>query len=247
MEKCVLYLDDAFQKIKDIKTESTDLIITDPSYGVNFQKAWYDDSKTYIFPRLDLLFKEFKRILKSSSHVYVFIPTLEAEKWIIAAKKYFYFNNMLATKTLKTTSSKKNNNYGHNLQLVMFCSKGCPKNLNRVNWIKTSQSWLNDSRNQNPKKFTYKYPNYIPDYIRSTAFDSKFHPNEKNIQFLSYLVRISSNEWDIVFDPFMWSWTTWLASIYFNRKFIGIEQNIEYFNIAKERLSNLNLNLHNAA
>ena len=247
MEKYVLYREDAFQKIKEIKSWSIDLVITDPPYGVNFRSAWYNDSKEYIFPKLDIMFRELKRILKFGSHVYVFIPTLEAEKWISVAKKYLYFNNILATKALKTNCSKKNNNYGHNLQLVMYCSKSQPKDINHVNWIKTSKSWLNDPRNKYPKEYTYKYPNYIPDYIRSTAFDSKFHPNEKNIKFLSYLVRLSSHEWEIILDPFMWSGTTWLASLYFNRKFIGIEQNEKYFEIAKQRLSNLKLNIQNEA
>jgi site-specific DNA-methyltransferase (adenine-specific) len=48
-----------------------------------------------------------------------------------------------------------------------------------------------------------------------------------------------SNEGDIVFDPFMGSGTTGKMAILNNRKFIGIELNNEYFNIAKERIDNI--------
>jgi len=239
----IIYNNDTFEKIKEIANNSIDLIITDPPYWVNFQNAWYDDSKEYVFSKLDYLFKEFKRILKQWSHIYIFIPTLEAEKWIAVWKKYLKFNNLLATKAFKTNVCKANNNFWHNLQLVMYLSKWEPKEFYQVNWIKTSESRLTDPRNKNPKEFTYKYPNYIPEYIRSTAFDSKFHPNEKNINFLSNLVKLSSKEWDVIFDPFMWSWTTGLASLYLNRKFIWIEQNNMYIEISKNRISNLNLKL----
>jgi DNA modification methylase len=47
----------------------------------------------------------------------------------------------------------------------------------------------------------------------------------------------------VIFDPFMWSWTTGLASLYLNRKFIWIEQNNMYIEISKNRISNLNLKL----
>lgn len=239
MSNYILYNTDTFEKIQEIKDESIDLIITDPPYWVNFQNAWYDDSREYIFPKLDFLFKEFKRILKKWSHVYIFIPTLEAEKWILAWKKHLRFNNLLATKSLKINISKTNNNFWHSLQLIMYFSKWEAKDFNRIKWIKTSESWLNDPRNKNPQEFTYKYPNYIPEYIRSTAFDSKYHPNEKNIQFISYLVKLSSQEQDVVFDPFMWSWTTWLSSLNSNRKFIWIEKNNKYIEICEKRIKNL--------
>lgn len=234
-----IYNNDTFDKIKELKNNSIDLIITDPPYWVNFKKGDYNDTKEYIFSKLDFLFSEFYRITKNNSHIFIFIPTLESNTWISIARKYFYFNNLLATKATKVNSSLKNNNFWHNLQLVMYLSKWKAKDFNKVNWIKTSQSWLNDPRNKNPKEYTYKYSNYIPDYIRSTAFDSKLHPNEKNVKFLSYLVRLSSNKNNVVFDPFMWSWTTWLASLYFDRKFIWIELNKNYFNIAKNRIENL--------
>ena len=49
-----------------------------------------------------------------------------------------------------------------------------------------------------------------------------------------------SNEGDIILDPFLGSGTTALAAIDLNRKFIGIEMNEEYYDLAKSRISKRN-------
>ena len=48
-----------------------------------------------------------------------------------------------------------------------------------------------------------------------------------------------TNEWDIVLDPFMWSWSTMVACQNTNRNGIWIEINEWYFNIAKQRIENI--------
>ena len=55
---------------------------------------------------------------------------------------------------------------------------------------------------------------------------------------IEYLVKIHTNKNDIILDPFMGSGTTGIACMNTGRKFIGIELNEKYFNIAKERLKN---------
>ena len=50
-------------------------------------------------------------------------------------------------------------------------------------------------------------------------------------------IKISSNEWDLVFDPYMWSWTTAVACKELNRNFIWCEINPKYVEIAENRLN----------
>jgi DNA modification methylase len=50
------------------------------------------------------------------------------------------------------------------------------------------------------------------------------------------LIEISSDENDIVLDPFMWVWSTWVACKELNRKFIWIELDRNYFEASKKRL-----------
>lgn len=63
------------------------------------------------------------------------------------------------------------------------------------------------------------------------------HPTIKPLDFTQKLIRNSSNEGDIILDPFMGSGTTCVAAKLENRQFIGIEIDKEYFNIAKERIT----------
>ena len=53
---------------------------------------------------------------------------------------------------------------------------------------------------------------------------------------MEWLLKIHSNENDLILDPFMGSGTTAIASINTSRKFIGIELDDNYFKIAEERI-----------
>ncbi len=59
---------------------------------------------------------------------------------------------------------------------------------------------------------------------------------QKNLGLMEWLLKIHSNENDLILDPFMGSGTTAIASINTNRKFIGIELDENYFKIAEERI-----------
>ena len=64
----------------------------------------------------------------------------------------------------------------------------------------------------------------------------KIHPTQKPITYLERLILNSSNELDTVLDPFMGSGSTGVACINTNRKFIGIELDNTYYEIAKNRI-----------
>ena len=65
---------------------------------------------------------------------------------------------------------------------------------------------------------------------------SKTHPTEKPLALMSRLVTASSNDGDIILDPFMGSGTTGVACKNLNRDFIGIELDKGYFEIAQKRM-----------
>ena len=75
--------------------------------------------------------------------------------------------------------------------------------------------------------------------FRFPTVRGKLHPTQKPVKLLEYLISVSTNEGDTVFDPCMGSGSTGEACINLNRNFVGIELNKEYFEKAKERIENV--------
>ena len=82
--------------------------------------------------------------------------------------------------------------------------------------------------------YTYKYPVNILQYKRERGL----HPTQKPVPLLEYLIKTYTNEGDLVLDFTMGSGSTGVACLNTNRRFIGIELDEKYFNIAKDRLEN---------
>lgn len=68
--------------------------------------------------------------------------------------------------------------------------------------------------------------------------EERYHPTQKPQKLIERLIIASSNEDDVVLDPFMGSGSTGVACRNLNRNFIGIEIDENYFNVAKERIEN---------
>ena len=74
-----------------------------------------------------------------------------------------------------------------------------------------------------------------------TREEKKFgkHPTQKPLALLERIILASTNEGDLILDPFNGSGTTGLAALKLNRKYIGIEKEAEYVELTKKRLKNL--------
>ena len=82
--------------------------------------------------------------------------------------------------------------------------------------------------NAHCKNTVFKYPNGR----------SKIHPTEKNHDLIKELILDNSNEGDIVFDPCCGSAAHCLCAEQLNRKYIGVELDKQYFDVAVERMKN---------
>lgn len=69
--------------------------------------------------------------------------------------------------------------------------------------------------------------------------EKRFHPTQKPQKLLERIINASSNENDIVLDPFMGGGSTGVACLTLNRKFIGIEKDYNYFLISQKRIKNM--------
>ena len=77
-----------------------------------------------------------------------------------------------------------------------------------------------------------RYPKRILKFKRETGL----HPTQKPVPLLEYLIKTYTNEGDLVLDFTMGSGSTGVAALNTNRRFIGIELDRNYFNIAKQRI-----------
>ena len=86
---------------------------------------------------------------------------------------------------------------------------------------------------------TTRYPRTV---IR---FDCErgFHPTQKPVTLMEYLIKTYSNEGDVILDFTMGSGTTGVSCVNTSRKFIGIEKDETYFNIAKNRIEQTGVQL----
>ena len=85
------------------------------------------------------------------------------------------------------------------------------------------------------KTYTHKTPTSLLSY-KPVSNSKTDHPTQKPVDLLKYLIKTYTNEGDLVLDFTMGSGSTGVASLNTNRKFIGIELDEKYFDIAKKRL-----------
>lgn len=88
----------------------------------------------------------------------------------------------------------------------------------------------------------YKYPiNLLNFNARSNECNNRIrvHPTQKPVALLEYLIKTYTNEGDLVLDFTMGSGSTGVACLNTNRRFVGIELDENYFNIAKNRIENI--------
>ena len=81
------------------------------------------------------------------------------------------------------------------------------------------------------KKIVFKQQGFITD-----SKDKRVHPTQKPSELMEILINEYTKEDDIILDCFMGSGSTGVACMNTNRKFIGVELDKNYFNIAKQRI-----------
>lgn len=81
-----------------------------------------------------------------------------------------------------------------------------------------------------------RFPLQLLRFNRVCRHGKNFHPTEKPVDLMRYLVRTYTNENDLVLDFTMGSGSTCVACVLENRRFIGIDNNQEYVDIAQKRI-----------
>ncbi len=216
---------DCLDILKQIKDNSVDLVLTDPPYktisggdsdGINSKRpSGIMRGNRELFKHKNVNHNdwllEVYRVLKNGSHFYCFTNSLNLSHILSTAENCgFKLHNILVWEKNNCTPSQY---YMKNCEYILFMRKGKAKYINNIGDSKT----------------VHAYKNII---------GNKLHPTEKPTNLLEFYINNSSNENDIILDPFMGSGSTGVACLNTNRQFIGIELDEKYFNIAKDRVEN---------
>lgn len=231
---------DCTKEILKLKDNSIDLCIIDPPYNVWYKYNSYWDNMTheeYMNWQIWLIDEIWIKLKQWWSLIYITYPELWAEIFteFLPKRSYSIESKEIATWVYNTNLWWKYLRKAS--RMCVWLSKWEPK-INNITW---------EYKNPTDKRIKERIANWqVPKevdwfYINQVKNVSKKHnhpcelPQELLIKFIKWL----SNEWDVVLDCFAWSWSLWIACETTNRDYILIENDIEYYNLIKQRLWNI--------
>lgn len=226
-----------------------DAVITDPPYGTTACK-W-----DIVIP-FDEMWNRLNKLIKPTGAIALFATEPFATKlrmsnldnyrydWYCIKTKpslYQHAKNrpMRAVENACVFSKSK---WGHKSQLRDKRMEYNPQGISSIG-VKTVTKNFNaggvvgERPNQIGKQYEAftGFPNDVLEF-KSITGKSCLHPTQKPVDLLEYLIRTYTNENDLVLDFTMGSGSTGVACLNTNRRFIGIEIDEKYFNIAKDRI-----------
>jgi site-specific DNA-methyltransferase (adenine-specific) len=230
MSDITLINGDCLDNMKDIKSGSVDLILTDPPYIISRDSGYTSGKlkkyKTHSIDfgewdkeplQLEALFEEYYRVLKNGGTLIMFYDIWKFQECKEVADKVKFKQPRIGTwvKTNPVPINSKINYLSNAIEYFMtFVKKGGPT-------------------------YNSVYDNAIYEYPICHGKERTEHPTQKPLKLITDLILKHTNDGDLVLDMFMGSGTTGEACVKNNRKFIGIELDESYFNIAKERIDNI--------
>lgn len=241
-----IFYGDVLDALNQIPNSSVDLIFADPPYniGKNFAglKDKWDSDEAY----LDWCYIWLQTCidkLKPTGTFYVmtstqFMPYFD----IFLRERISILSRLIWSYDSSGVQAKKY--YGSMYEPILYCVKDKSNYTFNANDIlieaKTgAQRKLIDYRKNPPQPYnTKKIPGNVWDFarVRYRMDEYENHPTQKPISLLERIIKASSNEGDIVMDPFAGSFTTGFVAKQLNRKSINIEIQEEYIKIGLRRL-----------
>lgn len=241
MNNIELWHGDCLELMKNIPDKSADMILCDLPYGTT--KCSWD----IVIP-FESLWYQYNRIVKDNAAVLLFgqepfssllrISNLNNYRYDIYWEKERLTNinqvKRRVGKTIETISVFYRKQPIYNPQMIKYDGKP------RTNKVKDGKlGKLTDNQEKTVNEYTdtgWRYPTQVWKYQRD-CLTSNLHPTQKPIALLENLVRTFSKEGDVILDSCMGSGSTGVACVNTDRKFIGIELDNTYFEIAKDRIN----------
>ena len=227
MQNIQLYNENCLDIIKELPEKSIDLIVTDPPYYIssrgnagNAGGMWQlkKNMSGKIFntiPHITEYISSFYRILKEGGHLYLMTNHKNLQEFLNETTN----SGFKFTKSLIWDKGNKimGQYYMSQFEYILFFRKG--------KGIKINDCGISD---------LISIPN-----VKLKENNKNLHDTEKPVSLMEILIKNSSKENEIILDPFMGIGASGVAALKNNRKFIGVEIEQNYYEIAKTRIKSV--------
>lgn len=236
MSNIILKQGDCLELMKEISDGSIDMILCDLPYGTTACK-W-----DTIIP-FEPLWEQYNRIIKDNGAIVLFGSEPFSTELRHSNLRMYKYDWVWDKKIPSGMSYARFQPMRQTENISVFCKGKTiynPQMIKRNKPIKgggMSKGETTNNQKLKPLHKTYEYKNPV----NLIAFDKirkgSKHPTQKPVALLEYLVKTYTNEGDVVLDNCMGSGSTGVACVNTNRKFIGIELDKGYFDIACNRIA----------
>jgi site-specific DNA-methyltransferase (adenine-specific) len=224
----ILILGDCYDELEKIESESIDLILTDPPYQISRESNFTKNSTNKKFNtisldfgiwdhddlNLNLLFKQFYRILRKGGQCIIFYDIWKSESLLKSAKSV-----------------------GFKQPRVCQWVKSNPVPINsKKNYLSNSIEFFFTFVKKSNPVFNSEYDKGIYNYPICHGKERTNHPTQKPLRLIEKLIEKHSLEGQVVLDCFAGSGTTGIASKKLKRKYILIEKDKDYHALCVNRL-----------
>lgn len=241
-----LFLGDCFELIKKIKSESINMIFADPPYFlsnngitcksgkmVSVNKGLWDEGKTvdekHKFNRKWI--RLCKRILKNNGTIWISgtLHNIYSIGMALEQEGFKILNNITWQKT-NPPPNLACRCFTHSTETIIWAKKNDKKAIHLFNYAHMKK--LNGGKQMKDV--------WEGSLTKPSEKTEGSHPTQKPEYLLERIIMASTNENDIILDPFCGSGTTGVVAKKNNRYFIGIDNNEDYLEITKRRIEKTN-------
>ena len=238
-----IYNEDCLIGMKNIDDLSIDLILCDLPYGTT--KCSWD----IIIP-FEPLWNQYKRIIKNNGAIILFGRQPFVTDLINSNRNWFKYEIIWNKKAGTDFENVNNKPITIHENILIFCK-------NKPNYYRiddeefkpyTDKRTIKQSSELGAKGMNNRIPfenktSRVPTTIKQCFPDnrkgkgSSLHPTQKPIELIEWLVKLYSNENELILDNCIGSGTTAIACINTNRNYIGFELDKNYFDLANKRIN----------
>lgn len=251
LELDTVYCGDCLEIMSRIPDESVDLVFADPPFNIGKPyKDRRDDYQDWCAKWIAQCF----RVLKDTGSFYHMTLTRHLEWKMPLMAQYGVFMNLISWRNVSASHSKRS--FWNEYQPIMVYGKtqdykfntyaevdmtpltDCVQYHKRWRWggySTTYRGQLKDRWDDIP--FVYAGSIHHPEAIIVAGTNKKAHPCQMPLGIVRRVILFSSDENDIVLDPFLGSGTTAVAAEELGRRWMGIELSSEYCTLAENRIA----------